>query len=129
MQSGNPGIKPYGGPKLIATGLMIDQCGTSPTGKCFEEHERHMRSCALRFFCAKITKCSVHGNKFVKPKQHVCFQLIFAVFRSCFRKLLRLALSKMCFGCRLEIFTSAIILWILALIIFGFLQFSSVDFF
>ena len=57
-----------------------------------------MRSCVLRFFYGEIAKCSVHDNKFVKPNQYVCFQLVFAVFG----KLLRLALSKMCFGCRVE---------------------------
>ena len=47
-----------------------------------------MKSCVLRFFCGEITKCSVHNKKFVKPKQYVCFQLVFSVFRPRFRKLL-----------------------------------------
>ena len=36
-------------------------------------NERHMKSCVLRFFYGEITKCSVHDEKFVKPKQYVCF--------------------------------------------------------
>ena len=46
---------------------------------------------------------SVHDNKFVKPKQYVWLRLVFAVFRPRFRKLLSLALSEMCFACRVEI--------------------------
>ena len=54
-------------------------------------NEQHMKSCVLRFFHGEITKCSVHDKKFVKPKQYVCFQQVFSVFRPRFRKLLRLA--------------------------------------
>ena len=60
-------------------------------------NERHMKSCVLRFFYGEITKCSVHGKKFVKPKQYVCFQLFFSVFRPRFRKLLHLLILK-CFS-------------------------------
>ena len=57
-----------------------------------------MKSCVLRFFYGEITKCSVHDKKFVKPKQYVCFQLVFfSVFRPRFRKLLRLLILK-CFS-------------------------------
>ena len=56
-----------------------------------------MKSCVLRFFYDEITKCSVHENKFVKPEEYVCFQLLFAVFRPRFRTFLRLALSEMRF--------------------------------
>ena len=56
-----------------------------------------MKSCVLKFFYGKITKCSAHDKKFVKPKQYVFFQLVFSVFRLRFRKLLRLALSEMFF--------------------------------
>ena len=62
-----------------------------------------MKSCVLRFFYGEITKCSVRDKKIVKPKQYVCFQLVFSVFRPRFRKLLRLALSEMFFVCRVEI--------------------------
>ena len=46
-----------------------------------------MKTCVLRFFYGEITKCSVHDEKFVKPKQYVCFQLFFSVFRPRFRKI------------------------------------------
>ena len=54
-----------------------------------------MKSCVLRFFCGGNTNCSFYDKKFVKPKQHVCFQLVFSVVRPRFRKLLRSALSEM----------------------------------
>ena len=54
-----------------------------------------MKSCVLRFFYGEIIKCCVHDEKFVKPKQYVCFQLLFSVFQPRFRTLLRLAHSEM----------------------------------
>ena len=82
-----------------------------------------MKTCVLKFFYGEITKYSVHDKKFVKPKQYVCFQLVFSVFRPRFRKLLRLALSEMFFRMSSRNFiTSAMILWILALIIRCFLR-------
>ena len=56
-----------------------------------------MKCCFLKFFYGEITKCSVHDKEFVKPKQYVCFQLFFSVFRTRFRRLLRLAHSE-CFS-------------------------------